>query len=325
MTKASALAERKKWKECLSVAEEALAIDPRETSALNLRSLANRGLGRRESYGEDIRQALQADPEDAYTHANAGWASLSQGDVGAAETHFREAMRLDPTVEAARVGIIETTKAKFPVYRWFLSLMLRLQKLSAGKQFGLLIGMWLGVMLLGRVAAENPTLMIIALPVLLGYIAFCVASWFWRPVSNAALLLHPFARLALTVGDKASALAVTAIFLGLSGLFVASIVSDDWIWTGLLRSLIAPGLAVAFACQSTHHKPRSILLIAGGLLLASNAWILYLVVAGEETQRALPAPIHNLTFGLLNQIRQWGTLGVIFGAQWLESQHWKER
>lgn len=321
--RASANAQRRLWADCLEDAQRALAIDPDDTSALNLQARANRGLGRTEASTFDIRQALRIDPEDPYTHSNAGWASLQSSDYKQAEIHFREALRLDPSLEAARVGVLETTKAKFPAYRWFLALMLRLHQLSAGKQFALFIGLWVGASVLGGVADRHPNLAYVIVPVLLTYIAFCVASWFWRPLSNAALLLHPFARLALTTKEKWEATIVLAMVIISGGLFGGSFFDDSGVCFLIWQSSLGPMLAVIFSFQTNHPKPQRILLLAAGLLALNSVLILSLFFGGEAAQAAAPQGLVELAFGPLNQVRRWSPLGVILGAQVLASQHWK--
>ncbi|MDB5311521.1 MAG: tetratricopeptide repeat protein [Gemmataceae bacterium] len=46
-----------------------------------------------------------------------GWALLHARQPAEALTHFREALRLDPTNEWARDGLIEALKARYWVYR----------------------------------------------------------------------------------------------------------------------------------------------------------------------------------------------------------------
>lgn len=324
VTRASVLAHKKRWKECLAAAEQALAIDPDHTSALNLRSLANRGLGRSEGYAGDIQQALRSNPEDSYTHANAGWACLEQGDAKGAQTHFREAIRLDPTNETARIGVLETTKAAFPFYRWFLGLMLKLHKLPAKYQIGLLVGMWVLMQFLLRLADMSPILALVAVPIVLVYMCFCVATWFWQPISNAALMLHPFARLALTRGEKFAAGVVTLIFCLMGGLFLGGMLTKSELCLSLFLSSAPTCIAVAFACQFDDPKPRKWLLWMAAGFLAVNGWYQVCLIGGETFQNAVPGFVMRLTAGPLMTLRNWGPLIVIVAVNFLSAQNWKK-
>jgi Tfp pilus assembly protein PilF len=321
--RASANSQRKHWADCLEDAQRALAIDPDDTTALNLQSMANRGLGRTEASTFDIRQALRSDPEDPYTHNNAGWASLRSGDYKQAEVHFREALRLDPSLESARIGVLETAKAKFPAYRWFLAMMLRLHLLSAGKQFALLVGLWIGARVLGAAAEKNSAVAMFAIPILVAYAALCVATWFWRPLSNAALLFHPFARMALTGKEKLEAALVVATIVFQGGLIIASLAYDSDACFLLAQSTLAPLLAIVFSFQMEHPKPRRILLIAAGLLALNSLLILSLYWGGEPLQSKIPKWVLDLVFGPMNDIRLWSPIIVLIGSQVLASRHWK--
>ena len=72
-------------------------------------------MGHTEASVQELRNTLSLDAEDATSHANLGWTLLHQGNLKKAEEHFREALRLDPELELARLGAIETLKSKVPV------------------------------------------------------------------------------------------------------------------------------------------------------------------------------------------------------------------
>ena len=96
-----------RWDESLAAAEAALGIDPEHQGALNLRAECAK-LGRTGPAESRLRGALAVDAENAQTHANLGWLSLQLGNRQPAIEHFREALRLDPELDSARSGVVES-------------------------------------------------------------------------------------------------------------------------------------------------------------------------------------------------------------------------
>ena len=74
-------------------------------------------LGRRDEAGATLEAALARDPENAVTHANQGWARLHAGDFRGALEHFREALRLNPSLEWARAGHRRGAEGPLPPLR----------------------------------------------------------------------------------------------------------------------------------------------------------------------------------------------------------------
>ena len=104
---------RSSWQAGLEAAEAGLAIDPESVPCTNLRAMCLVRLGRKAEAGATIDAAL-AEPEIALTHANQGWTLLEQRKPQKAMEHFREALRIDPELEWARVGIVEAMKGREP-------------------------------------------------------------------------------------------------------------------------------------------------------------------------------------------------------------------
>ena len=101
-----------RWREALAAADQGLAIDPEHQLLTNLRAQALVKLGDRAAAAATIGEALARRPDDPYTHANQGWALLHAGQPHQALEHFREALRLNPELEWARIGIVEALKAR---------------------------------------------------------------------------------------------------------------------------------------------------------------------------------------------------------------------
>jgi len=176
--------DRRQWQAALESAERGLALEAEHVTANNLRAMALVQLGRRDEAGQTIAAALARDPDNALTHANQGWALLHQAQHEGALEHFREALRLDPTLGWAREGIVEALKARHRVYGLMLRYFLWMSRLSRRAQWGVIIGAVVVTRLLPPIAPL--------------YIAFAVMTWVADPLFNLLLRLDRFGRLALS-------------------------------------------------------------------------------------------------------------------------------
>jgi Flp pilus assembly protein TadD len=190
--------ERRNWPGALDQAENALAIDPDDTWATNLRAMALVKLGRRDEAAAAMGDALQRDPEDAVTHANTGWTYLHQGDHRNARHHFREALRLDPTDNWAKAGMVESLKSGFLPYKYLLLFWLWMSRLSGRTQWMIVLAGFFGHRFLVAIGQTSPLLALWVLPISLAYIAFVIATWIASPLLNLMLRLHPHGKYALS-------------------------------------------------------------------------------------------------------------------------------
>ncbi|MGC1275213.1 MAG: tetratricopeptide repeat protein [Planctomycetaceae bacterium] len=191
------LGERR-WQAALDAAEHGLAIDPEHAACNNLRAIALVKLGRRDEAGATIDAALARNPDDAVTHANQGWTLLHAGEPRKAMEHFRESLRLDPTSDWAKAGIVEAMKARNPLYRWLLAYFLWASALDRRVLFGLVIGAWFGMQFLQGVGDKHPAARPYILPVLIAYVVFCLSTWLGAPLANLLLRFDRFGRYALS-------------------------------------------------------------------------------------------------------------------------------
>ena len=197
------LAQRR-WRPGLAAAEAALAIDPQHVTANNLRAMALVKLGRGDEAGATIEAALAREPENAVTHANLGWALLHRGDFSRALEHFREALRLDPTQEWARAGLVEALKARYPVYGPLLRYFLWMSTLSRKTQWAVSLGGLIGFRMLRAAAVANPALAPWVTPLLVLYGLFVFLTWTADPLFNLLLRLNRFGRYALSPEETAA-------------------------------------------------------------------------------------------------------------------------
>lgn len=195
---AGILLDTRKWRDALVAADRGLQLDAEHTGCTNLRAMALVKLGRRVEAGEAIEGALAKNPEDSTTHANHGWSLVQSGDPAQALHHFQEALRLDPTNQWAREGIVEALKAGNPLYALILKYFFFMARLSSGAQWGIILAGYFGNRILAGVARSNPALAPWVLPVRILYLVFVFLTWTAQPLSNLLLRLNRFGRLALT-------------------------------------------------------------------------------------------------------------------------------
>ncbi len=189
---------RRRWAATLEAAERGLALNPEHSHCINLRAIAQTQLGRKDEAAETLGSALARDPENALTQANQGWALLHRGDHARALEHFREALRIDPELEWARVGIIEAMKARYLVYRLLLRFSLWIGRQGNVAQWAIILGFVFGRKALATLARENPALAPFLWPVLALSFAFLLMIWIASPLFDLLLRLNRFGRLALS-------------------------------------------------------------------------------------------------------------------------------
>lgn len=190
---------QQKWDRAEGAARAALALNPDHAGAANSLAHALRLQGRLAESGEHIATMLAQDPEDADTHAAAGWIALQRGERVDAERHLLEALRLDPTNESAREGLKEAFRARAFFYRAYLKYCFFLQRFTTGRQWVFFIGLILVVKFSALVLGPLAALVIVP------YLVFVLWLHVARPVGNLRLLFDRVARHALTRNEAVEA------------------------------------------------------------------------------------------------------------------------
>jgi tetratricopeptide (TPR) repeat protein len=222
------------WPSAERAAREALALDADNSGAANQLAQALRLQNKQAENAAHLAGMLARDPEDAFTHANAGWAALQRGEHRAAEVHFREALRLDPDFDYAREGLLSSFRARSPLYRGYLKYCFAMARLNRGARWAVILGFYLG----SRVAPYLPGGDILVVL----YFLFVLWVWIARPVGNALLLFDRFARYALRRAEKIEAAAVSScLVIGIAGLIASFALNWE---AGLLFGI--GGVAIAF-------------------------------------------------------------------------------
>jgi tetratricopeptide (TPR) repeat protein len=188
---------RRDWAGALESADAGLRLDPQDDVCTNLRAMALVQLGRRDEAGAAIQGALERDPENAVSHANQGWTLLHERKPKEALEHFREGLRLDPTLDWARAGMVEALKARHLVYRVMLGFFLWMNRFSAKAQWVLIIGILFGQRALVQLAKDFPAFAPFIDPILYAIFGFVLLTWTAVPLFNLLLRLNPTGRHAL--------------------------------------------------------------------------------------------------------------------------------
>jgi Tfp pilus assembly protein PilF len=208
------------WPMAERSARQALAFDADNSGAANQLAQALRLQNKQVENAAHLAGMLARDPEDAFTHANAGWSALQRGAHREAEVHFREALRLDPDFEYAREGLLNSFRARSGLYRAYLKYSFAMARLNRSARWMVILGLYFGVQIAGRIPGGY---LVVAL-----YFLFVLWVWVARPVGNALLLLDPFARYALRPPEKIEAAAVTgSLAVGLAGVLLGYTLSLD--------------------------------------------------------------------------------------------------
>lgn len=190
--------QQRRWNDALKAADQGLIVEPEHIGCANLRAMALVHLGRKEEAAGTIEGALAKQPENALSHANQGWALLHQGDHRQALEHFREALRIDPGLEWARVGIVEALKARHLLYRLMLRYFLWMSRASGKAQWVVILGVLFAPTILRNVGQSAPWAAPLAGPLIVLILGFAFLTWVADPLFNLLLRLNKFGRYALS-------------------------------------------------------------------------------------------------------------------------------
>lgn len=310
---AAARYERSDWAGALYAADQGLSVDPEDGGCLNLRAMALRQLGRHDEADRTLAGALEADPDDSYAHANRGWSELHRGRPREALVHFKEALRLDPSNDHARAGLIEAMKARYVIYRLLLGYFLWMGRLQQSAQFAIVIGGWVGYRMLRGFAEDNPQYAWVTTPLIVAYVAFALMTWLASPLMNLALRLHPVGRHALSADQRRTANVVGGLLLAAAVAFVAGRAALPVPLDGLALFLVFAAMPGSLIFGAEAGWPRVVL----ALMTAALAGFAGIMALADHGLFPLPlaAPLSRLTVPLL--------LVCLFGSQWVAAQRVK--
>jgi tetratricopeptide (TPR) repeat protein len=271
---------QRRWPSALEAAEQGLALDAEHVGCTNLRAMSLVKLGRRIEAGDALRTALSREPEDALTHANQGWTLLEQRQPQKALEHFREALRLEPNMEWARLGIVEALKARNFLYRQMLRYFLWLGRLSGRARWGVV----LGVLVVQQMLSSDAVPM--ALAPLSRILFWCLIGFVWLtwtadPLFNLLLRLNRMGRLALSREQIRASNCVGACIA------LALIALAAWIATGndlfsvmaMMAAFLVLPVTGTFKCPA--GRPRLLMGLYTIVLIAVGAGVLAILQFGQ--------------------------------------------
>ncbi|MBX3414601.1 MAG: tetratricopeptide repeat protein [Pirellulales bacterium] len=230
-----------RWQGALEAAERGLACDPHHEQCASLRSMSLVQLGKFDQAAAATGAALHQSPDSAITHATRGWTLLTQGYHKEALEHFREALRLDPTSDSARAGMVHAMKARYWPYRLLLNYYYHMGRMTKALRWVFVIGLVVGVRIVRSAAESIPGLA--PLGVLLGvaYALVVYFTWTGIPLSNVFLRFNRYGRYALSRDETVASNWVAAFLVGavLSGLAALACWSIGFlILTGVCLALV---------------------------------------------------------------------------------------
>ncbi len=285
--KAVALIGLSRWKEAEEASRTALSLDSDNESASNLLAHTLRMQNRLDASEEESRRRLERNPENAFSFANAGWASLQRGDVKGAENHFKEALRIDPNMAYAKDGLKQSYRARSAFFRLYLRWAFMLQRFNEKNRIMVILGMVFGFRILRNLAATVHPLLVI--PVVVIYYVFIFGSFISGALANFFLLKDPVARLSLDPSEKVEGAVMGVLFLGGLLAFAGG-------FAGGIHALGVAGAAMMVAAlpfSMTVTNPSVI-----GKWLFSGITVAILLLAGIITVDIATHPGRELFFGL---------------------------
>lgn len=281
-------ASRREWNEALQCAKEALACDAEHVDARNLKTLALRNLGQGEAAQAEMLETLAEDPDNAWTHANLGWRYLEQNDTKQAMHHFREALRIEPELEWARIGVVETLKSRNVVYRLFLRYFLVMGRLTQSGQWKVILGLWLLFVILNQVAEQMPALRPWVTPLLIAYLLFVLGTWLAGPLADLFLRLHPFGKLALSRKERRASNWIGGCLLGAIVSGITALAVQSMGFAHLAGFFLLMLLPLGATLKAPWPQPQKAMLIyTAGVTLLGVGFVAGAFLAGQQAPASI--------------------------------------
>lgn len=246
-----------------AAARAALALDTENTMAAEALSAALLQQKKDEDNADLIRYQLQRNAEDDSAHTSAGWMSLMRGDHKQANQHFLEALRINPMSENARMGLIESFRARSWMYRANLRFCHWMSQFTEGRQNAIMIGGFVVYqMLSGYLKTVSPFWANVVIGI---WLVLALWSHLARGLSTSFVTMDRFARQALKPREYWEGVVVGGlIFLSLAALLLgyACQVSESGI---VALACLFASVANAAAFTNHHHLGRSVYGVAAAL------------------------------------------------------------
>jgi len=275
--RALAFLRRGRHREAELPARKALELNPDNTTAAQALTVVLAHLGKKEDLRSLVEWQLQEHPNDDAAHVSAGFQALHDGRVKEANLHFQQALRIDPSNEAARQGLLDSFRARSFFYRWYLQFSQFMRTTAGDKAQWVLLGGYVVYRLTRETLQKSHP----GLAGLLGavWLTFALWSFFARGLGSLLMLTDPFARAAVRASERWEGICVGGAVLGAFALFSGAVLagSKDGIDAAGVLALGAVPAACAFANDHVTWKRvfTAAAAIAGVMALAHTAGFLW--------------------------------------------------
>ena len=211
LAQANAETKLSHWPRAETAARRLLENFPGDTSGLNLLAQAMRFQSRLQESREVVKQILANVPNDAFGQTNAGYEALRANDHRGANTHFLNALRVEPGLNLARLGLLQSMRERIWFYRFNMNIFRFFEERKEREA-------------LFKCA-------FIVLTYFTGGVFFLFVVFYFalaltlKPMGNLFLLLEPTGRHALTRKEKG-----WAFFSGLLGCIIWVLLAADHLY-----------------------------------------------------------------------------------------------
>lgn len=246
-----------------AAARKSLELDTENTMAAEILSVAllmqrkdgdNKGL---------IDYQLQRDPNDDSAHTSAGWQALMDGDHKRANEHFLEALRLSPMNESARMGLVESYRARSAVYRLQLRFAHFMNQFTEGRQTMIMIGGFIAYKVVSTLLkGVSPVLSSLVIG---AWLVFALWSHLARGFSSFFIVMDRFARQALRPREYWEGVVVGGLIFGSLASLILGYAKGLPDSGYLALTFLLAAVANAAAFTNDHHIGRSVYAIAAGI------------------------------------------------------------
>ena len=289
----------KNFDDALKSAESGLYYNAEHTYCLNMKTRVHAVKGDKSVVYENILKTLEVNPQNAYSHANAGWALLERRDYKNAKKHFFEALKINPNIAIAQSGMKEAVKATNPLYKLLLIYGFWMAKWGTKMQWVIIIAIYLFYRFIGFLSTHYPFLT----PLFYLLIALLLLSWILSPISNLVLLSDRYARYLLEKNETISAILTgSLVTLSIIAFICALLFTGEYSQYGQAFGIYFLLLAIptgTMLIPSSDISRRKLVKITIGIALVGLVGLLSFLITGKA--------------GL------WGTLFFlgVFAYQWI--------
>jgi tetratricopeptide (TPR) repeat protein len=256
--RARVLLRLRRMREAEVSAREALALDPEDASAAELLIFILQRLGKDEGAGRLAEYHLERNPEDESAHSAAGWTALHSGNHQKANLHFTEALRLNPMSEGARMGLVESFRAR----SWFLRSLIMLDSFIARITAGRQMAFWIGGYLLYRMtyASLKQTAPWAASLLVAAWLTLVFWATFSRGLSSFLMLFDRFARRSLNSLEKWEGVVIGGVVILALGFLTGSFFPSGTVEREMLQllalCLFISAIPASYAFLNGHYIGR---------------------------------------------------------------------